>query len=251
MFYKASDLLPFIVQLAFGFALFFAEKTGKFQLSYSKFRKGGNMNPRLAMFLIYFPAPIIYTMASMSGGLKNSPYHDALFYCFLFHFGKRCLEILFVHKYSRPMGFGTVLLIGSLYGSIGWTAGTLHSLVSKEVGESSGVIPFLVIGGIVFAIGQAINLYHHVLLAGLRKEGSTAYIVPDGGLFSKVVCPHYLGEIMAWFGYAAMSGFLPMLGIAFIMSLYLTGRSLRTVSWYKENVSGFPGNRRALIPGIL
>ncbi|MCE9596926.1 MAG: 3-oxo-5-alpha-steroid 4-dehydrogenase [Spirochaetia bacterium] len=250
MFFQTQDVIPLLFQVAFGLILFFLEKTGKFQLAYSKFRKGGNLNAKFAMFLIYFPAPIAYVAGSMSGGLHNSFYHDALFYAFLIHFWKRCGEILFLHKYSKPMGFGTVLLIGTLYSAVAWTAAILHASIPTEIGNAPGVRTFVVIGGIVFLIGQAGNFYHHWLLASLRSDGSSGYKTPEGGLFTYVVCPHYLFEIIAWIGIALMSGFLPVLGIASIMALYLLGRSIKTLAWYKENVPGFP-DRKALIPGLI
>lgn len=251
MFFNQLDIVPFILQCAFGLLLFYLEKTGRFQLAYSKFRKGGNTNARLAMILIYAPAPLVYVAATILTGLKISPYHEWLLYAFIIHFGKRCYEILFVHKYSRPMGMGTVFAIGTLYAGAAWSAATLHGSVSREAGHLVTVQFWTWVGGAIFASGQMINLYHHLLLAKLRKDGSTDYLVPTGGLFGWVACPHYLGEIIAWFGYAVMSGFLPVLGIAMIMSLYLLGRALRTLEWYRTNVSDFPASRKALIPGIL
>lgn len=251
MFFNTLDVGPFIFQILFGLLLFFLEKTGRFQLAYSKFRKGGNTSARLAMILIYAPAPFIYVLATVFTGFKISPYHDWLMYAFLFHFGKRCYEILFVHKYSRPMGMGTVIAIGTLYAGAAWSAGLMHGSVSREAGYLAKVQLWLWIGGAVFIAGQILNFYHHLLLARLRSEGSTEYSIPSGGLFKWVACPHYLGEIIAWIGYAVMSGFLPMLGIAVIMSLYLLGRALRTLDWYKANVPGYPGARKALIPGLL
>ena len=49
--------------------------------------------------------------------------------------------------------------------------------------------------------GTLTNLYHHYLLAGLRKGGDdTRYVRPTGGLFELCVCPHYFGEIVGWLG---------------------------------------------------
>ena len=50
----------------------------------------------------------------------------------------------------------------------------------------------------MFAVGSAGNLYHHHLLASLRKGGDTGYKVPMGGLFELVAAPHYLFELVAW-----------------------------------------------------
>ena len=51
---------------------------------------------------------------------------------------------------------------------------------------------------------EGINGYHHSVLAGMRtrlgKAGKKAYVLPSAGLFRFVVCPHYLGELVAWYG---------------------------------------------------
>lgn len=39
------------------------------------------------------------------------------------------------------------------------------------------------IGSLMFVVGQLGNLYHHYLLATLRKPGEKGYKVPRGGLF--------------------------------------------------------------------
>ena len=52
----------------------------------------------------------------------------------------------------------------------------------------------VILGMIVFVIGELICYYHHALLAGLRSPGkSNVYVTPQGGLFKFVVCPHYFG----------------------------------------------------------
>ena len=76
--------------------------------------------------------------------------------------------------------------------------------------------------------GELGNLYHHVLLASMRRNKgaspsppaasdvkrdastpptppapvATGYSVPQGGLFPLVAAPHYLFEIVAWVGIA-------------------------------------------------
>uniref|UniRef100_A0A7S4K503 3-oxo-5-alpha-steroid 4-dehydrogenase C-terminal domain-containing protein n=1 Tax=Odontella aurita TaxID=265563 RepID=A0A7S4K503_9STRA len=62
------------------------------------------------------------------------------------------------------------------------------------------------LGLVVFAVGQSGNLYHHMLLANLRKEKAQSakksrYNAPKGGLFSQVACPHYFFELFSFFGH--------------------------------------------------
>ena len=51
------------------------------------------------------------------------------------------------------------------------------------------------------AVGELGNLYHHQILASLRgNNGDTKYVPPSGGLFDLVAAPHYLFELIAWWG---------------------------------------------------
>lgn len=62
-----------------------------------------------------------------------------------------------------------------------------------------GNVPLAVaIGLAMFVIGQGGNLYHHVLLSQLRSGDAGAakkYVVPKGGLFESLTCPHYFFEV--------------------------------------------------------
>lgn len=118
--------------------------------------------------------------------------------------------------------------------------------------------------GLLYLVGQAGNFYHHWLLARLRSgsgntptatDGTTAekqYFAPKGGLFSKVVCPHYLFELVAWYGVAVTGQHAQLWVTAAGMTCYLLGRSKATREWYEsKKMEGFPGNRKLLVPGLL
>lgn len=47
-------------------------------------------------------------------------------------------------------------------------------------------------GVVLFLVGILGNFYHHFLLSKLRVKGDKGYKIPKGGLFSLVICPHYL-----------------------------------------------------------
>lgn len=52
----------------------------------------------------------------------------------------------------------------------------------------------ITVGIVLWIAGEFINFYHHAILANLRPAGtSSGYIIPTGGLFHYVVCPHYFG----------------------------------------------------------
>lgn len=250
--WNEQSAFSIIFKVALGLMLFYLESSGKFNLPYSKFRRGGSINARIATFLIYFfPIPV-YIFTFVQAGSPDSLYHRILFGAFVFHFTKRCLECLFLHSFSKPMGWPVIVMVGMAYSSIGSLAGDLHNRVTTlQMGQmmSGGWLLFVGLG--IMLVSEAVNFYHHLLLARLRKPGDGNYSVPMGGLFQYVACPHYLAEITAWLGYAIMSRYLDVYGIVFIFLCYLSARSRRTTKWYAENVPGYPANRRSLIPGIF
>ena len=53
----------------------------------------------------------------------------------------------------------------------------------------------------LYVVGEAGNFLHHRILAALRTSDSdTKYMPPSGGLFELVAAPHYLFELVAWWG---------------------------------------------------
>jgi hypothetical protein len=64
------------------------------------------------------------------------------------------------------------------------------------------------------------------------------YKIPTGGLFGLVTCPHYLFEILAFFGFAMIS-----------QTLY-AGRSFATRKWYDSKFDEFPSRIKALVPYV-
>jgi len=157
-----------------------------------------------------------------------------------------------VHRYSRPVGLLSPLLILIAYSMLANAAETTHDLmVSTHAGWDPAIRPRLFAGLFVFFAGEILNFYHHRLLARLREPGQTDYKIPRGGLFSRIACPHYLFEIAAWIGYAIMSAHIIVFGLVFILMAYLVGRARRTVIWYRENMPDYPKERKALLPYVF
>ena len=247
---QTADWGWFVMQLLLAGLVYWGEGSDRFHLAYSKFRKGGGISTRTGMLIIYGLPLLVVVLGYNSMQRPDSVYHVVLFLALAFHFAKRCLEVIFVHRYSRPMGAGTAFLIGGLYSYIALAAHyQQNSGVSMLEGDSLPLLP-LIFGGLIFLGAQAGNFYHHWLLRNLRSQGETGYVVPSGGLFDRVAAPHYLFEIIAWVGYAIMARQLGMWGIVFIITGYLAGRAKQTREWYLKSVPEYPAERRALVPGV-
>ena len=79
--------------------------------------------------------------------------------------------------------------------------------------------------------------------------------MPAGGLFDRCVCPHYLGELIEWCGFAAMTGTASACAFAFWTFANLFPRATAYREWYRMKFGGATAvsrspPRRAMIPSI-
>ncbi|MCS6994069.1 MAG: 3-oxo-5-alpha-steroid 4-dehydrogenase [Anaerolineales bacterium] len=220
------------------------EALGLKMMKYSKFRPSAGWNPRAGMFFLYF-LPILAALAFALPYLPTASLAQVIVLtAVLGHFAKRCLEVLFLHKYSGPIDPFTTLAIASFYTLV---AGFLSALNRQPLPAPDGLFW---LGLFLFVFGESANFVHHKLLADLRRE-TDGYVIPRGGWFEHVACPHYFFEIIAWIGIALLSRHL-FAWIALVgMAGYLIARSHNTLTWYRQKFPDFPKHRKALIPFLL
>lgn len=104
------------------------------------------------------------------------------------------------------------------------------------------------------AVGELGNWYHHSVLASLRaKDGETKYVPPSGGLFEFVAAPHYLFELIAWWGIGLVAMHWNALLVAATMTSYLGGRSVAQNRWNRQKFGsdGWPASRKNLVPFLF
>ncbi|BBN09441.1 hypothetical protein MPTK1_4g19760 [Marchantia polymorpha subsp. ruderalis] len=244
-----------------GLSTIWSEALQKSPATYSKFAdltkiKGKTLPSRKGMLVLYCPAAIAVVSISVwtfSKTQTNPEYQPSMRFwlilgAYVVHFNKRILEVLFVHRYSGCMEASTAGAIGFFY-----MFGTVNSLLAQHIADSSAPPPVntIPVGIALYSLGLAGNFYHHLLLSNLRKDGSRKYVVPQGGLFSLFVAPHYICEIVEYGGMALISQTTYFACIFLTTLLYLGSRSYATKVWYRKKVDGFPANRCALIPVLL
>ena len=110
--------------------------------------------------------------------------------------------------------------------------------------------PRFITGAGLFVLGFTINRRADRLLRRLRAPGETGYKIPYGGLFERVSCPNYLGEIIEWSGWALATWSFPGLSFAAWTFANLVPRARAHHRWYWENFPNYPRKRKALIPGV-
>jgi 3-oxo-5-alpha-steroid 4-dehydrogenase len=235
----------FSVQLLVGAILVIGEATGRLRLPYSKFRTGAGVNSRAGLALAYASPLFVYVVLWVEGGSPRTLYHLAVFGAFLFHFVRRIFEVSVVNSYSRPTPLRALMLIAFLYGGVAASCAFFQVRTSGQPTSQ----PIFILGVLTFAFGEVLNGYHHWLLARLRPLGVLIYVVPRHGLFGWVACPHYLGEILSFVGYAMMSDLLPVWGNALVAAAYLSARANSTLSWYRREMPlQIPSRWRRLVP---
>jgi len=233
---------------------FLTEAHGGLAFGYSKFANREarfTLPSKVGMFVLYFPAVFLFPVALWVSGAETTTWHWLLAAMVSIHFAKRCVEALFVHKYSGVMNGFSVVMICSLYslvaGMLGWIAATE---VTPAMLESGTFAPLLIPGVALWAVGTAMNAWHHLLLANLRKPGETGYVVPRGGLFAWVCCPHYLCELIAWYGVALAFHHVGAWVISVTMTAYLAGRAHSTLRWYRSKDLELPDGWKRLVPFV-
>ncbi|CAL1374046.1 unnamed protein product [Linum trigynum] len=214
---------------------------------------------RTGMLVAYTPA-FLAALASLlflhhgHGGVEASSSRLLLVESALaLHFFKRVLETLFVHKFSGTVAAGTAIPISLSYFTI--TALTIYTqFLTQEALLPEPAVDLKLYGVVLFIIGIAGNYYHHYLLSKLRSNDGgkkKEYKIPKGGMFELVICPHYLFEILGFYGIALISQTIYSFCVAVGTSLYLMGRSKATREWYLSKFDDFPPHVKCIIPFVF
>jgi protein-S-isoprenylcysteine O-methyltransferase Ste14 len=131
------------------------------------------------------------------------------------------------------------------YANAAWIS-ELGSYTSAWLSE-----PRLWLGVALFVVGEAINLHADTVLIGLRRPGEGGYKVPQGGMYRFVTSPNYLGEIVAWTGWALATWSHAGLAFAVFTVANLAPRAWTHHRWYREKFGeDYPRDRKVLIPFV-
>ena len=235
--------------------------------TYSKFASNANeglnsvkIGGSAGMFLAYLPAGLVgaylfpWTLVDtyVEDPTKLLDHRGALAAVLMIcHFMKRCLESLFLHKYSGGMPLATVINIAATYSIVSF--GVCHySTVSAPFSADVEYACARDLGLALFAIGTLGNFYHHYLLANLRKPGEKVYKVPSGAFFEFVAAPHYLFELVAWAGAALVVQHVVVVSFVVFMTFYLTDRAVMQSEWNRTKLKDeYPASRKHIIPFVF
>ncbi|XVE68545.1 hypothetical protein DITRI_Ditri09bG0076500 [Diplodiscus trichospermus] len=220
-----------------------------------------NVPNKVGMFLLYAPT---FLVGLASFWLFPDADIRILFLksAITIHFFKRILEVLFLHKYSGGMSLYNCRLFVGIYLAI--SSCLIYTQALTEVVPEPS-IDLKYHGIVLFLVGISGNFYHHYILSKpsidlkyhgivlflLRAKGNNDYKIPKGGLFEVVICPHYMFEILGFFGFSLISQTLFHFLSVWALLLYLMCRSYVTRKWYISKFEDFPKDVKALIPYVF
>lgn len=174
--------------------------------------------------------------------------------CWTFHYAKRILETLFVHRFSHA----TMPIMNLFKNCSYYWLFTLY--VAYHVNHPLYTSPctLQVYGGLAaFLISELGNLSIHIALRDLRPPGTTVRRIPVStsnpftALFNFVSCPNYTYEFFSWVSFTVMTQCLPAglfaLAGMYQMTLWAIGKHRN----YKKEFPNYPKQRKAILPFLI
>lgn len=213
-------------------------------------------NGPLWLYLLFYLRPSFIYGQEYAG--TSSPYqvvHIAAA-CHTFHFAKRLLETMFVHRFSHgTMPIANIFKNSIYYWSFAaWMAYFVnHPKYTPPMYGDAQVYGFLAL----FIISELGNLSIHVALKNLRPAGSKERKIPRSTsnpftfLFEFVSCPNYTYETIAWVAFACMTQTLVGLLFAIVGFVQMAIWALAKHRNYRKEFSNYPRSRKAIIPFLL
>ena len=221
--------------------------------------RGIKFSSKVGWIMMETPALILFPLFFFMG--SNSDQNVPLFFLaiWMFHYTNRALVTPSLMR-TRPDAKKTFDLSVIL---AGWATIALHSYLNarfiSEYGEHYQndwfSDPRFLIGLVVYVAGFILNIHSDSVQRNLRSKNPTAdeprYKIPYGGGFKLVTCPQYLGEIMAFLGFAIMTWNLGALFVLAMTMANLIPRALYTHKWFNKTFDDYPKERKAVIPFLL
>ncbi|MFC9995112.1 3-oxo-5-alpha-steroid 4-dehydrogenase [Nocardia sp. NPDC127526] len=251
-----------VLTIAFGFAAFVLVGGLFGQSPYGRFataKLGFNLNPKLGWWLMEIPATVVFAVAYLGGPNRFEPTSLVLAAIWILHYGNRgwFFPLSIRQVPGKTSSFNvSVLGMGMFVTAMhGYLNGALFSHdYLGQYGTGWLTDPRFLIGLVVYLCGFALLVNSEWIVRNLRDKnnpGATEYKIPFGGGFRFVTSPTYLGELVAWAGFALLTWALPGVVIFLITFGNLVPRAFATHTWYREKFADYPAERKALVPYVI
>ncbi|MBF6239291.1 3-oxo-5-alpha-steroid 4-dehydrogenase [Nocardia otitidiscaviarum] len=260
--YTGNTTYDTVLAIGFAFAAFVLIGGLFGQSPYGRFataKLGLNLNPKLGWWLMEIPATVVFAVCFLAGPNRFEPTALVLAAIWVLHYGNRGWFFpLSIRQVPGKRGsFNiSVLAMGMFVTALhGYLNGTLFSHDYLDRYDTDWLTdPRFLIGLVVYLCGFALLVHSESIVRNLRDKndpGATEYKIPYGGGFRFVTSPTYLGELIAWTGFAILTWALPGVVILLITVGNLVPRAFATHRWYREKFADYPAERKALIPFVI
>lgn len=257
--YTGDSTYDTVLTAAFAFAAFVIVGGFFGQSSYGRFsseKLGFNLNPKFGWWLMEMPATVVFLLAYLTGPARFEPTSLVLAGIWALHYFNRGwffpLSIRQVPG-KRSTFNVSVVVMGMVVTSMhGYLNGALFSHDFFRRYNSNWLTdPRFLIGVAIYLCGFALLVNSESIVRNLRDKnnpGAAEYQIPFGGGFRFVTSPAYLGELIAWSGFAILTWALPGVAILLITAGNLIPRARDTHKWYQQQFADYPTDRNALVP---
>ncbi|AXK88137.1 3-oxo-5-alpha-steroid 4-dehydrogenase [Nocardia farcinica] len=251
-----------VLTIGFAFAAFVIVGGLFAQSPYGRFAPaslGFNLSPKLGWWLMELPATVVFAVFFLTGPDRFEPVPLVLAGIWLLHYANRgwFFPLAIRQVPGKRSTFNvSVLAAGMFVTSLhGYLNGAFFSHDYKhQYGTEWLTDPRFLIGLAVYLCGFALLVRSESIVRNLRDKrdpGAAEYRIPYGGGFRFVSSPAYLGELVAWAGFALLTWSLAGVVIFLITAGNLVPRAFATHRWYREKFADYPRNRKALIPFVI
>ncbi len=211
---------------------------------------GPTVPARIGWLVMESPASLWFLAVYLAGTHRGELVPLVFLGLWQVHYGQRVFVYPFLIRAGTPVPV-TIMAMAIAFNLLN---GYLNARWVSQWGSYRPewlVDPRFVAGLALMGIGFVVNLRADRTLRRLRAPGQSGYRVPYGGLFRRVSCPNYLGEIVEWVGWALATWSLAGLAFAVYTAANLAPRALDHHRWYRTTFADYPASRRALIPYVL
>ncbi|KAM4721206.1 very-long-chain enoyl-CoA reductase-like [Rhinophrynus dorsalis] len=211
--------------------------------------------PLFVYFLFYFRMPFFYGLAKAFTSSPHSVVHLACC-CHSFHYIKRLIETIFVHRFSH----GTMPLRSIVkncfyyWGFAAWLAYYINHPLYTPPSYGKKQISLAMI---MFLICESGNFSIHVALSNLKQDGSRTRRIPFPTrnpftwLFFFVSCPNYTYEVGSWISFTVMTQCAPVGVFTLIGFVQMTIWAKEKHHRYVKEFKDYPRLRMSIIPFLL
>jgi protein-S-isoprenylcysteine O-methyltransferase Ste14 len=213
---------------------------------------GPLVDARLGWVIMEVASPLFLCLAYFYRLDEFNPVTLLFILLWVGHYVNRSLLYpLRMNRGSHPIPL-SVAAMGAFFNLVnGYLNGRYLNLFGARYTVAWFADPRFLFGAALFLTGILINLQSDGILRKLRSNGESGYKIPRGKMFEVVSCPNYLGEIVEWLGWAALTWSLPGLTFALWTAANLVPRARAHHEWYRRNFPDYPARRKALIPYLF